>query len=121
MFAGCRFHFEYVPSYHHVIIPLGPFPLNYSTRGPTKVLQVQVDDEMRLPLFLSALSACLPVFVSGTALTYKLAPNEKACFFAHVDTAGSKMAFYFAVSNSTSSVPVLTRSSLLYRMYCHTT
>ena len=35
--------------------------------------------------------------VSATALTYKIGSNEKACFFAQVDKADSKIAFYFAV------------------------
>ena len=44
-----------------------------------------------LPLLLTPL-------VSATALTYKLAPNEKTCFFTNVEQAGAKIAFYFAVS-----------------------
>lgn len=35
--------------------------------------------------------------ISATALTYKLQPNEKACFFAEVKQRQSKIAFYFAV------------------------
>lgn len=35
--------------------------------------------------------------VSATALTYRLAANEKACFFAYVEEKGAKIAFYFAV------------------------
>lgn len=35
--------------------------------------------------------------VSATALTYKVGANEKACFFAQVERADSKIAFYFAV------------------------
>ena len=45
----------------------------------------------------------LPYFVSlvtATALTYKLAPNEKACFFTNVEQPGAKLAFYFAVSST---------------------
>lgn len=38
--------------------------------------------------------------VSATALTYKLAPNEKACFFSSVAEKQAKIAFYFAVSLS---------------------
>jgi hypothetical protein len=34
---------------------------------------------------------------SATALTYKIAAHEKACFFADADTKNSKIAFYFAV------------------------
>jgi hypothetical protein len=36
--------------------------------------------------------------VSATALTYKLVPNEKACFFTWAGYPNSKVAFYFAVS-----------------------
>lgn len=35
--------------------------------------------------------------VSATALTYKLSSNEKACFYAQVERADAKVAFYFAV------------------------
>ena len=49
---------------------------------------------------------CLSNVVSATALTYKLAPHEKACFFTSVNQAGVKMAFYFAVSTS-CFLPVL--------------
>ena len=35
--------------------------------------------------------------ISATALTYKLTPNEKTCFFSTVATPGTKAAFYFAV------------------------
>ena len=48
---------------------------------------------------LSALLYALvaPRLIAATALTYRLAPSENACFFASVETAGSKIAFYFAV------------------------
>ncbi len=52
---------------------------------------------MHPSLFAYGLLAYLCTLVSSTALTYKLAPNEKACFYAWVDQPGSKMAFYFAV------------------------
>jgi hypothetical protein len=35
--------------------------------------------------------------ISATALTYRMDPNEKACFFTDVGQKGSKIAFYFAV------------------------
>ena len=35
--------------------------------------------------------------ISATALTYKMQPNEKACFFTDVAQKGAKIAFYFAV------------------------
>jgi len=40
----------------------------------------------------------LAAVVNATALTYRLGPNEKACFFTDVESKGAKMAFYFAVS-----------------------
>ena len=50
------------------------------------------------PLFaflglLGLLASC----ASATALTYKLPPNGKECFFSHVNNKGAKIAFYFAV------------------------
>jgi len=53
---------------------------------------------MRFPLLLCGLLASLSSIVSGTALTYKLDANEKACFFSYVEHAGAKIAFYFAVT-----------------------
>lgn len=49
--------------------------------------------------FFSTLLCALvaPRLIAATALTYRLAPSETACFFTSVDTAGSKIAFYFAV------------------------
>ena len=44
-------------------------------------------------IFLHAAS-----LVAGTALTYKLSPGEKSCFFTDVKQQGVKIAFYFAVS-----------------------
>lgn len=52
---------------------------------------------MRLHLLAYGLLAYATSLVSATALTYKLSPNEKACFFAYVEEKGSKLAFYFAV------------------------
>ncbi|MDI1485735.1 MAG: hypothetical protein OHK93_003924 [Ramalina farinacea] len=54
-----------------------------------------------LLLFYSLL-ATLASLVSGTALTYKLSPNEKACFFSDVQQQGAKIAFYFAVQSGGS-------------------
>jgi hypothetical protein len=45
---------------------------------------------------LSALLAYTTA-VYATALTYRLEAHEKACFFAHVENKGTKLAFYFAV------------------------
>lgn len=38
-------------------------------------------------------------FASATALTYKMAPNERECFYSHVEQEGAKVAFYFAVQS----------------------
>nr|POE87525.1 putative membrane protein c17a5.08 [Quercus suber] len=53
-------------------------------------------------LVLVALLGYLAAFTSATALTYKLTPNEKECFYTHVSKAGSKIAFYFAVQSGGS-------------------
>ncbi|KAH8805930.1 emp24/gp25L/p24 family/GOLD-domain-containing protein [Xylogone sp. PMI_703] len=52
---------------------------------------------MKFPLVSCGLLASLAPIVSATALTYKLAANEKACFFTNVEQQGAKVAFYFAV------------------------
>ena len=55
---------------------------------------------MRLfPILYGLLASVIPL-ISATALTYKLTPNEKACFFTFVDQKGAKLAFYFAVGLS---------------------
>ena len=54
---------------------------------------------MRLPLLIAGLFACLVTDVAATALTYKLAAHEKACFHATTKKDGEKVAFYFAVSS----------------------
>ncbi|KAK0944123.1 hypothetical protein LTR29_004463 [Friedmanniomyces endolithicus] len=46
-----------------------------------------------------ALLSLLSTYTSATALTYKLVPNEKECFYTHVSNAGAKIVFYFAVSS----------------------
>jgi hypothetical protein len=46
-----------------------------------------------------ALIGCITSFASATALTFKLPANEKDCFYAHVDRAERKIAFYFAVQS----------------------
>ena len=48
---------------------------------------------------LLATLGLLAGYASATALTYKLVPNEKECFYTHVSNAGAKIAFYFAVSS----------------------
>jgi hypothetical protein len=57
---------------------------------------------MRLLLLAYGLLAYAVSLASATALTYKLAPNEKACFFTFVEQKGAKVAFYFAVNSSHS-------------------
>lgn len=54
-----------------------------------------------LPFSRGAVLAFLSLLVTqvvATALTYKLAPNEKQCFYTFADKKYSKIAFYFAVS-----------------------
>ncbi|KAK7206234.1 emp24/gp25L/p24 family/GOLD-domain-containing protein [Myxozyma melibiosi] len=41
-------------------------------------------------------------YVSATALTYSVAANERACFYADVKQTGVKVAFYFAVQSGGS-------------------
>ena len=56
-----------------------------------------ITSNMRSLLLSLGLLICTISFVSATALTYKLAPNEKACFFTYVEQKNAKVAFYFAV------------------------
>ena len=51
---------------------------------------------------ICALLGLLVSYVSATALTYKMVPNEKECFYTWVDKPGSKVAFYFAVQSGGS-------------------
>jgi hypothetical protein len=52
---------------------------------------------MRTFVALAGLVALCASVVQGTALTYKMEPHEKACFFATTEQKGTKIAFYFAV------------------------
>ncbi|KAH8591481.1 emp24/gp25L/p24 family/GOLD-domain-containing protein [Bisporella sp. PMI_857] len=52
---------------------------------------------MKRSIFAYGLLALLSPLVSATALTYKLAANERACFYSSVESKGAKIAFYFAV------------------------
>ena len=54
---------------------------------------------------LFASIAALTSIVSATALTYRFAPNEKACFFAQASEKGQKMSFYFAVCQLSRRYP----------------
>lgn len=51
---------------------------------------------------LLTLLGTLSSFTSATALTYKLTPNEKECFYTHVVKQDAKVAFYFAVQSGGS-------------------
>ncbi|OAA66980.1 endosomal cargo receptor [Niveomyces insectorum RCEF 264] len=57
---------------------------------------------MRISHVLTGLAAWFATDAAATALTYKLAANEKACFFANAPTKGEKIAFYFAVQSGGS-------------------
>ncbi|KAI4203591.1 MAG: hypothetical protein LQ350_001781 [Teloschistes chrysophthalmus] len=57
---------------------------------------------MRLPLLWITLLGYIFFYASATALTYKLQPNEKACFFSYAEQKGLKLAFYFAVQSGGS-------------------
>ncbi|MCJ1257646.1 hypothetical protein MMC24_005472 [Lignoscripta atroalba] len=57
---------------------------------------------MRLLFSAYGLLAYAVSLVSATALTYKLAPNEHACFYTLVEQKGAKLAFYFAVQSGGS-------------------
>ncbi|KAF2090865.1 erp2,4 [Saccharata proteae CBS 121410] len=57
---------------------------------------------MHAILLLFSLVALFASAVTSTALTYKLAANEKSCFFANVEQKSSKVAFYFAVQSGGS-------------------
>ncbi|KAI5838049.1 emp24/gp25L/p24 family/GOLD-domain-containing protein [Morchella snyderi] len=52
--------------------------------------------------FILASITLLVSQVAATALTYKLAPNEKQCFYTFADKKYSKIAFYFAVQSGGS-------------------
>lgn len=69
---------------------------------------------MRLTTLFAGLVACLVTDVTATALTYKLAANEKACFYTSTKKEGEKIAFYFAVSLSEN--PRCTRASTHLRL-----
>lgn len=52
---------------------------------------------MRISTMVTGLAAWFAADVAATALTYKLAAGEKACFYAQAPSKGQKIAFYFAV------------------------
>lgn len=62
-----------------------------------------------------SLLGLLTSLASATALTYRLAPNEKECFYAHVDKKDAKVAFYFAVQAGGSFDSMSTESEAMNR------
>lgn len=58
--------------------------------------------KMRTPLLLLSLVGLLSTFVTSTVLTYKMAANEKECFYTHIDKRDAKIGFYFAVQSGGS-------------------
>jgi hypothetical protein len=104
-----------VPS---LVVPFSPAPWHLSvlksrnlntstsTADRTSSLFTSLTSAMRVPLLACGLLASLVSVASATALTYKVSPNEKACFYATVDNKGAKVAFYFAVGLCTS-LPLL--------------
>lgn len=69
---------------------------------------------------LLSLLGLLTSLASATALTYRLAPNEKECFYTHVDKKDAKIAFYFAVQagGSFDSMIYSTEGMLHQRSQC---
>src|ERR1700743_2889074 len=55
----------------------------------------------------------------GTALTYKVAANEKACFFTDVQRQGAKIAFYFAVRTPCPAKSMLRNGPLTKLCRCN--
>ena len=53
-------------------------------------------------LSLLSLLGLLTSLTSATALTYKMVPNEKECFYTQIDQRDAKIAFYFAVQSGGS-------------------
>lgn len=67
---------------------------SYNNHIPTK----PIPSPIMTPLFaLLSVLGFLSSFASATALTYKLPPNGKECFFAFIEQKQAKVAFYFAV------------------------
>ena len=60
---------------------------------------------MRILLAAYGLLAYTAALTSATALTYKIAPNEKACFFTFVEKPNAKVAVYFAVRAEHTTFP----------------
>jgi len=84
-------------------IDTGAFPEEFQERIQSKLAELrdsapQVSfTDMKSLLSLAALGASLASTVSATALTYRMQPHEKACFYNAVEVKGAKVAFYFAV------------------------
>jgi hypothetical protein len=85
----------------HSTADKNPARLIVTTSHPAPTLTSPL--AVMLVLFsLLTLLGTLSSFTSATALTYKLTPNEKECFYTHVVKQGAKVAFYFAVQSGGS-------------------
>ena len=71
---------------------------------------------MRFSALSCGLLACITPLVSATALTYKLAANEKACFYTYAEETGAKVAFYFAVRTPLSLPHISNHEALLVHL-----
>lgn len=110
---------------HEIITPVLTKPLrevaiatstfSATLHVPTRNYTSAPQNIMKFSLLSCSLLACLSPLVSATALTYKLAANEKACFFTNVENKGAKLAFYFAVgwlSDGTLELALIKNSSI---------
>lgn len=75
---------------------------NYLQQSPLNDLRdiqsVKITLVNMAPLFtMLSLLGLLTCLSSATALTYKMPPNGKECFYSYVPTQGAKIAFYYAV------------------------
>lgn len=70
----------------------------YSTFITDTIVTLQLHECTMSPLFvLLGFLGAFATYASATALTYKLPPNGKECFFANIAQKQAKVAFYFAV------------------------
>lgn len=85
----------------HLLKPVARPPISATPHTDSKQHTDKSLPIIAIMRFLSsaiAAASLLSSLVSATALTYKLAANEKACFFEDISKENSKVAFYFAVS-----------------------
>jgi hypothetical protein len=71
-------------------------------------------------LSLVSLLGLLTRLSSATALTYKLVPNERECFYSYVDKQDAKIAFYFAVQSGGSFDGEFSPTNIGLEMVQHT-